>query len=52
MANCMTCKNAYVEDIWNEWDCRKSGYIQRDSDGMLLDEEFECDKYIEDTKGE
>lgn len=52
MANCMTCKNAYVEDIWNEWDCRKLGYIQRDHDGMLLDEEFECDKYIEDTKGE
>lgn len=50
MANCYNCKHCYIEDIWNEYDCRKSGHINIDEDGFAEDKEFECPYYEEELK--
>lgn len=42
MANCFKCKNVYIEDIWNEWCCRKGYRINTDDDGCISDKYFEC----------
>ena len=47
MANCFNCKNAYVEDIWGEWMCKKGEYVHLDEDGCISEEEIEC-KYFEE----
>ena len=41
-ANCTKCKNAYIEDIWYEWMCKKAGRIPLDEEGFPVDCEFEC----------
>lgn len=48
MANCFECKNAYVEDIWSEWCCRKGHHINTDDEGCISGEYFECEDFVEE----
>ena len=48
MANCLICKNTYVEDIWSEWCCRKEHQINTDDEGCISCEYFECEDFVEE----
>lgn len=48
MANCLDCRRACVEDIFQEWYCKKGHHINIDDDGYISGDEIECDDFEED----
>ncbi len=48
MANCLGCRHALVDDIFQEWYCRRDHHINIDDYAFLSSEEIECEDFEED----
>ncbi len=45
MANCLDCRHACVEDIFQELYCKKGHHINIDDDGCISGDEIECEDF-------
>ena len=48
MTNCLDCRHSCVEDIFQEWYCKKGHHINIDDDGCISVDEIECEDFEED----
>lgn len=48
VANCLDCRHACVEDIFQEWYCWQGHHINIDDDGYISGDEIECEDFEED----
>ena len=48
MANCLDCRHACVEDIFQELYCKKGHHINIDDAGCISEDEIECEDFEED----